>query len=562
MRDIVRASVILGVIALPASAEALESLRDDQARGSAILQSGSVAALAAKPVMVGGRAAPIKDLADQGLASHRRLDAELRASRAALLADPVVTEEIVETGGVVILESKTSFTVVDPVRLRQSAPRFRNMQSTAGRGSFDVAKLSTAEKQEWAALKASVMTKPATHPLRQALVKGESDFIDAIAAGKGDFSVTSSIVVPKMSPKLKGTKLVGPAITNGHFDYGTESSFELPIGLQGETLGAAAKTITGGTQTFEAKFLTGFTRSDGLEFEEKWEFPGGFFRLGAGLTYAIGLRVPVTVTGVMDPAKTTTSAVFDQALTYKTTLSANTLNAGESFYTDVGLSKKDAYDGKELVLEGGPYVSIKLKRLGVYLVDTRIPEGPLFDFGENFKPPFGDCGTQCGFDVWLPSSVTRTGFKVLMVEGAVQFGVNVGGGGEVKVSYLALKSGPVAFDSIFQGKSAHGHTLTLGPSSATLSAVLAGGQEGATNFGYRLYSPSYTWNLVLTPRVKGTIKVNAKPFFQIDEEIGPFDLPPKISLGSLNLGAHSGTIGSYDVLNGVKTFVRTGKAGR
>lgn len=420
-----------------------------------------------------------------------------------------------------------------------------------------MAKLSPTGKQEWAALKTSVMAKPATHPLRQALAVSENAFIDAIAAGKGDFTVTSSIVVPKATARLQGTKLIGPSQVNGHFDYTTESSFEIPIGLPGGTTGNVVKTITGGSQTFEAKFLNGFTRSDGLEFEEKWEFPGGFLRLGGGLTYAIGLRVPVTVTGVMDPAKATRTASFDTPLSYKTTLTATTLNANESFYTDVGLSKKDAYEGKELVLEGGPYISIKLKALGEWLANARIPENPLFDFGENFKPPFGNCGTQCGFDVWVPSSVTHTGFKILMVEGSVQFGVNVGGDGDLNVSYLAMKSGPTPFDSTFQGNTAHGHTLAVGSNAATLSAVLAASGPGATNFGYRLYNPAYTWKLVLTPRVKGTIKVNAKPFFQIDEEIGPFDIPPKINLGTLNLGVHAGTVGSYDVINGVKTFVKS-----
>jgi len=93
---------------LAAHAGALESLRDDHATGAQVVQSGAVAALAAKPVVVGGRTAPVKDLADQGLASHRQLDTELRASRAALLADPIVTEQVVETSKAVILESKTA----------------------------------------------------------------------------------------------------------------------------------------------------------------------------------------------------------------------------------------------------------------------------------------------------------------------------------------------------------------------------------------------------------------------------------------------------------------------
>ncbi len=46
-----------------------------------------------------------------------------------------------------------------------------------------------------------------------------------------------------------------------------------------------------------------------------------------------------------------------------------------------------------------------------------------FDHGQNFEPPFGDWGTDCGFIVWTPSNVTRTGINILgIIEGGAEIG--------------------------------------------------------------------------------------------------------------------------------------------
>lgn len=276
-----------------------------------------------------------------------------------------------------------------------------------------------------------------------------------------------------------------------------------------------------------------------------------------GAYYAFGLRVPVEVTATLDPVEITKLGTEDTAALASTTITAKPVNGDKAFYTAAGMAASEAHGGEELLLEAGAYAHVRVNAgWGIINVNETFPKNLGFDFSKDFDPPFGNCGTDCGFDVWIPSSLTHTGINVIgIVEGSAQVGFNISGKGTVGMDYTSFFDGK-AFESQWKSK-ATTHRLTFdGPTSEVVRTTLPALPSPDTEaFGYRIGAPTYDWRVTITPGVKGTVEVNAKPFFKIEETIGPFWLPfLDINLGTVKLAAHKGTTKTYTNEPGRKTL--------
>jgi hypothetical protein len=321
---------------------------------------------------------------------------------------------------------------------------------------------------------------------------------------------------------------------------------------------ADPKTRERRKETFRAKFLLGDTEGDSWTWSRRWDVPTGYFRVTAKAWYAFGLRVPVEITGVTEPAVIETTGANDAAGEYTVTLSARALDANSAFYEEVGLDRSEIHEGKELVLEAGFQVQFQLKVLGIN-INKSIPADGGFDFGQDFTPPFGGGG---GPEVWIPSALTRTEVGILgIIKGSARVGFNVAGEGTIQADCTALYGNDEIRSWLPGGKkeAKKTHTLAFGGTGAErkLTAELSPLERSgsAKEFGYRLSDPEFHWRVRLIPGIRADLQVKAKPVFSDTFTIGPLWLDDlAVDLGTLKLGAHPGTTGIYRVKNGEKSW--------
>ena len=148
----------------------------------------------------GGKPMSYGQLGDAALNVSRARRDRLAAGRAGLLNDPVMTEELVETDLAAVLISTTNFTVVDPAAVRSSAPEVMRRTPTG----VTAAQLNPTQRKAFEGFKASIAAKPAGHPLKEAMARGDDALISALAEGKGDQTITTRVRFEKRPAAVKG----------------------------------------------------------------------------------------------------------------------------------------------------------------------------------------------------------------------------------------------------------------------------------------------------------------------------------------------------------------------
>lgn len=526
-----------------------------------------------KTIAVEGRGnIAVQDLAAAGLDKHHARNQQLRSVRGALLADPIETEEVVETSDGVTVRSSTTVTVVDPTAVGNGVSGFKRKPRN------DTTWAANWRPADLDAFKRSLNSKPANHPLRQAAAQGDQALFTAIGQGKGDVTVTTELFFPSAGINVRNAKANVPTMVNGRFDYSKRKSFPMPLlpptsGSGGSSgtrpssgsstggssgvrpgSGSSGSSGTGAAGSQGAmEFLTGFTEGDNFEWSENWDMgPLGNITVGAHAYWGVGLRVPVEITADMSP-KNIVDDGNPPADGYDVTLSARAFDANADFYRRAGLKNDLIFDGKEFVLEIGAFATIEGEVL--FAGPFKKQFGKEIDFGQQIQPPWGDCGTNCGVNVWIPSNLTHTGVDVLgIATGEAEIGFNVGGTGQVAVNYSSIDNN-AAVASTYKGNSATVHEwknngiATPQPFHTDLSPgqVLRG---KARPVGFKVSDPSYTWNIKITPGIRGLISIDVIG----DIEIGPFWLHPfAFDLGSVTFPHHEGTKNAYERTPGTYT---------
>lgn len=557
----------VGVLTLPlfacpvlAQPLAQPTVADRFVAGRKPVQRGTVAAMGTKVVPVAGRGSTkLSELAADVFRDHDAFTSEARRGRTSLLTDPIVDDEVVELDHSTVLRRSTSVVVTDATRFRSASPTFARLRSGRAR-AIRIDQLDAKIRPGFERYRQSLAQAPAGHPLKAPAAQGGQQLLDAIAAGLGDFKTTVTVEVPKSElPRSANGKIARPsASVSGRFDApaGAAQSPLLvhPFEKEQPTINES------GTCEHTWQLLAGFTR--GNDWSWSWGIDLGFgqFELSASAYYSYGLRIPMELTTLQTPNSIVTTNGPDVASQYDVSVTAKTLDAGKSFYTGVGLSEADAHDGKELVLEAGVSLSIFLKIAGVTLVDSTFPKNGDFDFGQDFTPPFSGCGTSCGFDVWIPSTITRSSISFVGVTGSARLGVKVTGDGTIDTDFEALAGGRAINSWAAGNKTGASPTQHLSFTSSAekrkrIAEVAALALPGrSTNFGHRLKNTSYTWNVDLVPGIRGDIDIDWK-IYRDSFPIGPFWLSTfKIDLGSFKLGPHDGTPTSVKAIHGEKRW--------
>ncbi len=566
-------------------------------------------ASSAKTVVIEGRGPiAVGELASAGLASHHARTQQLRSVRSALLADPVEIEEVVETADGTTIRSTTTITVVDPTAVGNAVAGFRRTVPTSNVWA------NKWELSEFDAFKVTLGSKPDNHPLKQAMQRGDQALKSAVAAGQGDMSVTTELFFPAASVEVKNQSAAVPVMRNGRFDYTQSKTVSMNLlpptprstgalpntqptvqrssasrsrsvtttttrsrsggasservkakpvtkqdngtptggggggGGTGSSGGGAAESPNGAME-----FLTGFTEGDSFEWEETWDLgPGSYVSIGAHAWYGIGLRIPVEVTADLSPRQLVDDDGVPGA-NYETSLTARAFDADAGFYQRTGLDADLVYAGKEFVLEVGAFATVE----GQVLFGATFKEkfGKEIDWGDQVRPPWGSCGTNCGVDLWVPASLTHTEVSIPSIAtGKAELGFNLGGTGEVALNYRSIDNGsPVA--STFRGTTATDQPWKNDgvASGGTFRTELSPGSfvnGRQRSFGYSVSDTTYTWNIKVTPGVRGSISV-----FGLGEfGIGPFWLHPfAFDLGRVTFPHHEGTTNSYERTPGTYT---------
>ncbi len=535
--------------------------------GKRVLRRGSIKSLARQRITVGGKSRTVGEMSATLFVDQDAFTAELKQSRAALLADPVEETEAIELENATILIKSTTVIVVDPVKLSRTSKTFRSQQRKGKRGVPKVSELSGASAKAFATFKQDLANQPRNHPLRVAAAKGDAELLKAISEGKGELTVTTEVVMPKQELSISNGQIQLPTYSGGQLNYGTKRSKKLGFSTGSgpadteEVQPAANRVSKSGEVNFTAKFLTGKTIGDSFEWSRTWKFPSGHFRLSAGAYYGFGLRAPIELSGVMTPKKLTVTGRADKKRNYNVVVSAKTLDADAGFYRRVGLAEGKVFNGKELVIEAGFHLGYSLKAgFGALKKSGKI--GKDFDFGKNFVPPFGNCGSRCGFDAWIPAELTRTklhiGTKKIFVEGKAQLGFRIAGKGTIRVHYESLY-GNGNTPSLHNSKTKRQHLLVLENSNKKRiqTELVPMTRPSSKKYGLHFWEPKYKWDVKATPGVKVTVDVQAGNWIHKSFVAGPLWLDSlAMDLGTVSLPHHKGTKKSFRSKHGEKTYIK------
>ncbi|MCA9556450.1 MAG: hypothetical protein KC933_40880, partial [Myxococcales bacterium] len=397
----------------------------------------------AQKVKVAGRGEEtLGDLADKALQRSRAMQRRMQKARRALLRDAEVEEEVIETDDATLLVARVAAVVVDPAALAAELPELASLQRPGATSKIKAAQLTGEARTNFEEMKAEVQAKPADHPLKKALAQGDQALLDALARGEGDVEVTTTVVVPKELPAIQGGRLMVPAVDeDSGFVIGKVAPIQfVPAPLEGrlatplvfypmaaaepagpEPVTAARPPTTTETGVAKAthKYVLGFTETGSWEWEDKWSFLNAYVTISAGASYGFGLRVPVRIDTEITPKKLVLkNAAKDEPGEYTVKVTAKTVDGNLDFYKEAEVPVADRHDGKELVMEASVWFKVK-GSLDLWLDEVKrtVQGGTGFDYGRHFLPPHGDCGAKCGFDFWIPATITRTHFDVAVVKG-------------------------------------------------------------------------------------------------------------------------------------------------
>lgn len=527
----------------------------------------------------------LSEVAEGILASHRKLEAGFAGAPRALLGGKTVSAvDLVETDETFILVRSTKAVVLDPKAASAASPEFKEyLQNGAQEKKAAMTEL-TPESQKGMAefIKNELPTLPAGDPIRMAYEQGgEKAMLEALGEGKGELEITDTFIIPKARLAMANGQLRIPALKNGVFSFkqgvvstlpalpeqnmaalgkvnrehlvkgdeivalrlpGTEPERDAPAGRR------PASSSQGGEERFKAEFLTGFTEGNSWQWERRWKFFSGSFRITLGAGYGIGLRVPIVVNGRFGPTELDFKRHFpDRDRNVGMALNVDTLDANADFYRRVGLAPGKVFSGQETVLQLKVYYGLKFRALWSTIV--HIPTREIgFDFGSDFKPPFGN--SDAGYRLVIPASLTGTELNLGVIKGKAETALYFSGKGTIGLQHAPVREGIALRANSLSFTSPQHQTVAY-----TLPAVppnIAGVQE--QKYGFRLTKPSYALNLTVTPQVSVGLRVG---YSWVSRSFNTGWIPLnafKVNLGNVRLSEHEGTTGFYEYTGGRKTF--------
>ena len=494
------------------------------------------------------------------------------ASRGGVLKGPVeVQDEVLEFEDSYAIVKSTSVTVTNPQVLAGASPEFGSFLA-GGRSRFNkallkpegVAGLQNFMRHEMASL-------PADDPIRQAAEAGGEDaVIQAIADGKGPFEIVDTVVVPKRAFLLSNGRLQMPTLRNGVFSYSALQPFQAaknafrPILLRLDlpdlateavipphspvaTSYEAAESRSSGEFEYKTQFLTGFTRGDSWEWERRWNYCSGFFRITLMGSYGIGMRIPIEVSGELHPTNIFIKDIQDHPTKVHHSVGARALNADAKFYRDAGLSNDLIFDGNEGVLQVRFGWGCRFRVFWTNVYHNPNSWDLDFDHNVNFSPPFGS--DTDAFDIVIPASLTNTSFDLGVLEGSAEAGIHVSGKGNVTLEYNAFEG-----SQKIRSEKVRFNDRNMKNLEFTLPALQTEGRSAQKKYGFSWSKPEYHAQFFVTPEVRVNTRVGYGDFSR-RFNTGWIRLNEmRINLGGVTFDRHRGTRSEFKYNDGEKKF--------
>ena len=264
-----------------------------------------------------------------------------------------------------------------------------------------------------------------------------------------------------------------------------------------------------GVAAYSQEMLNGFTVgnewSKSVTYDRRWFYAKAIAFAGFGL----GIRIPWTADVEVSPK--VIPANEPDRTQYDASISVETLDADTDFYRRVGVPAGKRFNGKELPLQAGAGIGLKVKVLGHWLINRGKNDpvvGRTVNMSEDFDPPLGD-------SMMIPTSpqfYENTGLAYLTSLAGV--------GGDFRVVFgingdaIALKVKPHnSWNKLASGYSSGNRTLRLTDQNAPVSLSFAVddssaiGNQSSYHFGPIYDEASYETSLDIIPeaRIRGTI---------------------------------------------------------
>ncbi len=496
--------------------------------------------------------------------------------RGVLLNKPLVKEMVYEFKDSFVLIKSTRIIVQNPSKLSNKSPEFRRFLGKKKQGRVVLSKLNR-ESKRWLNnfIKMELPRLHKDHPLRKAAKGKKGDqqkiaILKAIGEGKGQFETLEEVVIPKKMPRMINGKFMVPRFRNGIFDYGQmrPTKFKIPKTVRlpraiKETLSNRQATPNKSTRMvkvsqgrmrkrFKANFLTGETLGCNLEFNKKWKWTGGHFRLHMWAGYTVGLRIPIEAKGHMKPTWIhTTSQNKDTTTYWKTHINVKPIDGDVNDFSNAGWNKNNdirSARGKEFALGYDFGYSYAVRMLGTNLLEDDYSNKK--DWNRDFTPPYDKSSR---IYVWIPPSWTNSDFSVGPIIAELKFGFSIKGKG--KVSFL--------YDSFHARKHNRQNITFYNPETkiiqnAIAPMTLSARQTSKTEkYGFSLSNPKYEVKPILTPCASIDVGID---YLWDEWHLGPI----AFSFGALKVtypnyipfGTHRDTEGTFVLDIGDKKFTK------
>ncbi len=418
-------------------------------------------------------------------------------------------------------------------------------------------------------------------PIRAAAQQGEAALLDAIEAGLGTLTVEDTLIIPKVSGVDQGQDIRIPTIRNGVLDLKSPEPVknlsikgmsvppspppaqQLEVKAQPVTPKKPARAPTqpklesSGKKNIDAEFLLGATRAGNYQWERKWTYPSGYFRLTLGAGYAFGYRVPVIAEATVEPTRGYIQDYSDKKVIIGTRAKVKAVNGNAAFYERAGLKSNQIKGGDELLLEANVGYGYKFRALWKtirYRPYTAIG----LSYSQSFTPPSVNAPGPKNFGVNLDPKATKISYDGTFVSGSASLRFLGRTWGDVSINMQTLadnkvqttrKIKPALASQQAGGSSGMSVKITMDP------VPLRQGQNTQTrNFGVRFKDPMYKGRIVIVPGLKFSFGVGYKRLKRTFSTpwINFVDLT--IDTGNMTLQRHAGTRSSYTWNKGEKIY--------
>lgn len=541
------------------------------------LSTGKIASFANKRVQLGDKTtAPLGSIAKIAFKPLNkyagRLNKRAKIGKT-ILRKPVVLDEVIEFDDSFVIRKSTTVVVLDPAEMKRISPTYNSFLTQRSAKKISVNALDAESRKGLADLMKNLGNLDPRNPIRQEAAKGEQAVLDAIVEGKGELTIEDTIVVPKKIPlPVKGVTMY-PTFQNGTLNFKKLKPVTLPLlkemnrvprkttlkpvtnfKMQKVTMVPKDPNLpeftTSGKHHFTAEFLAGFTKGHSWQWERKWTYDSGFFRVTIGGGYGLGLRVPVRAKGELSPTYIYNYDRRDKQINVQGKIMVETLDADENYYKRTGLNNSKLFRGNEVVLEYQLGFGYKLRALWKDLAKKSF-SGIGLNYSQNARPPYGANCNNCGFHIPIPPEITQTAFDYSVMTGFVQTGFHVNGTGKAIFAFTPLLNDIPSnkINLMFDNNQYKSFSIRLLPQTPP-----TGKDKITQKFGFRLDNLVYRMGMSITPEVRVGVQAGYKNFSRTFTtewiQLNMF----KLQMGTVRLYTHAGTRPDYTFNEGSKTF--------